>query len=193
MTATPSVPTPRSKSSRWWTILAVVAVLLGLAAYTLVTTQIAAMRTFSIPSDGMAPTLLRGDYILADMRYYVFHRPLTGDVIVFRRDGTYWVKRIIAADGGTVYGKDRLVFVDGHQLAEPYIQHRGSIDDSANGYFSNFGPVSISPGKFFVMGDNRDFSYDSRRPEVGLVDASEIIGKAMYIYWPSSRMGRKIQ
>ena len=109
----------------------------------------------------MEKTLVRGDRIVADLRSYDSHEPSAGDIVLFRREGTIFVKRAIATSGSTVTGRNGLAFVNGTQLDEPYIEHIGNVPEKLN----NFGPITVPVGKFFVMGDNRDVSYDSRMPE----------------------------
>ncbi|GAW92830.1 signal peptidase I [Calderihabitans maritimus] len=137
---------------------------------------------FYIPSSSMEPTLRPGDRILVNKFIYHFQKPRRGDVIVFRfpldpqRD---FIKRIIAFGGETLEVKNNQVFIDGRKLEEPYLP--------PDIRFGNYGPVTIPEGYYFVMGDNRSHSQDSRF--WGPLNRKYIIGKAVLIFWPWFRAG----
>jgi signal peptidase I len=160
------------------------------------------IQAFKIPSGSMIPTLLVGDHILVNkfllgtpvdipftninlFRMPGLRAPERGDVIVFKypedpkRD---FIKRVIGVGGDVVMEKNKDVYVNGRRLVEPYVQH---VDEEIkSGEYDrrdNFGPIVVPKGSVFVMGDNRDESYDSRF--WGFVDDSEIKGKAIIIYW----------
>lgn len=100
------------------------------------------------------------------------------EVILFRRDKVPFVKRVIAGPGNIIEGRAGEVLVDGKRLSEAYVQHEGTPIPE----LVDFGPTLIPAGKLFVMGDNRDVSYDSRVRDFGLVDVSDVLGKPLYIY-----------
>jgi len=155
------------------------------------------VQAFKIPSGSMIPTLLIGDHILVnkfiygttipftDKRVLIFTKPERGDIIVFKypedrsRD---FIKRAIAVEGDTIESRNKIIYVNGKPVEEPYIQHTdlstrpGGIEPR-----DNFGPIIVPKGKYFMMGDNRDQSYDSRY--WGYVDMGDIRGKALIIYW----------
>jgi len=135
---------------------------------------------FWIPSGSMRPTLQPGDYILVNRLVYRIHPPRLGDVIVFRypRD-EHWefVKRVIAGPGDVVEERDGHFWVDGSRLRQPFAS--SAAGRGSPGPTVNFG--KIPPDKFFVLGDNRGNSLDSRF--WGTVDAREVIGEAFVIYW----------
>jgi signal peptidase I len=136
----------------------------------------------------MEKTLRQGDHFVVDI---TSRRVGRRDVVVFLRDGTYFVKRAIAINGDSIQGKDGAVFVNGTEQDEPYVEHiggRGGQED----WMNIFGPITIPQGKCFVMGDNRDVSLDSRSTELGLADESSIIGKPLYIFG-SDRPGKNIR
>ncbi len=187
----------KKKSSIRETIEAVVvAFLIALVIRTFV------IQAFKIPSGSMIPTLLVGDHILVNkfllgtpvdipftnitlFRMPGLRKPRRGDIIVFKypedpkRD---FIKRVVGLGGDVVMSKDKVVYVNGRRLVEPYTQH---VDEEIKpGQFDrrdNFGPVVVPQGSVFVMGDNRDQSYDSRF--WGFVDDAEIKGNAIIIYW----------
>jgi signal peptidase I len=169
----------------------VVAVLLALFVRTFI------VQAFKIPSGSMLPTLQIGDHLLVNKFSYgvrlpvigtqLIHRPgpAYGDVVVFRfpRDRSLdYIKRVVAIGGDTVEVRDKLVFLNGKQVINPhaYFTNR-DIMNAAAGPRDNFGPVTVPAGKIFVMGDNRDNSYDSRF--WGFVDLQDVLGKAFIIYW----------
>ena len=194
--AVPAAPAkPRRKSLiREYGEAIAIAVLLALVIRTLV------VQAFTIPSGSMMDTLLVGDYILVNKFLYGPELPLTdarlpglrdphrGDIIVFkypqdeRRD---FIKRIVAGPGQTVQIRGGQVLVDGQALVEPYIKRtEGALPPGAQaycGYAYGCEPTLVPPGSYFVMGDNRDNSQDSRY--WGFVKRDKIKGKAFLIYW----------
>jgi len=155
------------------------------------------IQAFKIPSGSMMPTLLIGDHILvnkfiygtkipfSDRRILVFKKPERGDIIVFKypedpeRD---FIKRVIAIGGDSIESSDKVVYVNGKPLEEPYVQHVDPpIRPKGNDLRDNFGPITVPMEKAFVMGDNRDQSYDSRW--WGFVEMKDIRGEALIIYW----------
>ena len=115
--------------------------------------------------------------------HYLFHSPRQGDVVVFRygkaNPDKDLVKRVIAVPGQTVEVRHGVVYVDGVPLDEPYVA------DEAAGY-DTMAPLMLGPDEYFVMGDNRVASYDSR--SWGALPAKSILGKAWVIYWPFSKV-----
>jgi signal peptidase I len=155
------------------------------------------IQAFKIPSGSMIPTLLIGDHILvnkflygtqiplSDKRILIVRKPERGDIIVFKfpedrnRD---FIKRIIAVEGDTIEARNKTIYVNGKPSTEPYIQHTDtSVRPGGIEPRDNFGPLIVPKGKYFMMGDNRDQSYDSRY--WGYVDINDIRGKALVIYW----------
>ena len=152
----------------------VIAVLLALLIRTFV------VQAFTIPSGSMSPTLLVGDYILVNKFIYRFRDPTRGDIIVFKypwdekRD---FIKRIVAVGGEEVLIKGRQVFVNGRPASEPFAIFSDLNPHSQSAY----GPVTVPADSYFVMGDNRDNSQDSRY--WGFLKGEKIRGKAFMIYW----------
>lgn len=137
---------------------------------------------FYIPSGSMEPTLQIGDRIIVSKLNYYFEEPSRGDIMVFRfpldpsRD---FVKRVIACGGETVAVRNSQLYINGKPVDEDYLP--GDLQ------FPDFGPVKVPEGSYFVMGDNRNNSDDSRR--WGPVPQEYIVGKAIFIYWPLNRIG----
>ena len=172
--------------SRWWLVVTLPLAFLTLSVLGGAVTRASGFRSFSIPSTSMEKTLRRGDHFVVDTHP---HPPVRQDVIIFFRNQTYFVKRVIAIGGDTIQGKNRVILVNGNEQDEPYVQHVRT--DSAD-WMDNFGPMTIPLGKCFVMGDNRDVSLDSRSSEFGLVDVTSIIGKPLYVFGSDS-VGRSIR
>lgn len=151
------------------------------------------VQAYKIPSGSMLPTLLIGDHILVnkfifgtgvpfmDERILVFKELEKGDIIVFEypkdpdRD---FIKRVIAVDGEKVEIKNKKIFINGDQIDDPW----GNFTDSnIQNYRDNFGPVVVPEDNYFVMGDNRDNSHDSRF--WGFVQKNQVKGEAFIIYF----------
>jgi signal peptidase I len=138
----------------------------------------------------MDRTITRGDRIVADMRYYRSRRPAHRDTIILLRDHTFFIKRVIAIKGDSIQGQNNVIFLNGEKQDEPYVEHTSRAAEL--NWMINFGPIYIPSGKYFVMGDNRDVSLDSRSAEFGLVDDNAIVGKPLYIF-SSDRQGRSVR
>ena len=136
------------------------------------------IRFFLVPSEPMAPTLRKSDYIVGfDVRPSELGR---GDIVVFSSGhrGDYYVKRVVALPGETVSIIDGFLYINGQALEEKHVGNRS--DDT-------LGPIRVPEGHVFLMGDNRTNSYDSRW--FGPVPADLVKAKVSFIYNPVSRMG----
>ncbi len=160
------------------------------------------IQAFRIPSGSMIPTLLVGDQILVlKMAYGIhnpvnglylahFHGPQRGDIVVFRYpfDETKdFIKRVIGLPGDHIQVKDKIVYVNGKPMTEPYTQYLHP-DEKDVPRRDVMGDTVVPPGQYFVMGDNRDDSYDSRY--WGFVKRDKILGRAFMIYWSWNDVGR---
>lgn len=155
------------------------------------------IQAFKIPSGSMIPTLLVGDHILVNKflygtkipfsgkRAFMFKKPERGDIIVFKypeNPSKDFIKRVVAAEGDVIESKNKMIHVNGNKVNEPYAQHTdSSMRPMGIEPRDNFGPVIVPKNKYFVMGDNRDQSYDSRY--WGYVDIKDVKGKALILYW----------
>lgn len=153
----------------------ILAVALGLAARQWL---VSAVR---IAGNSMAKTLVSGDIILVTRPDYAFGgAPERGDIVECAfpgRDGRY-VKRVIGLPGDTVEFVDGALFVNGQAVSEPYVTSQ-TEDIHAE----------LGPDEYFVLGDNRAESYDSRAADMGCVSRDCILGRVRIILWPLSRFG----
>jgi signal peptidase I len=160
-----------------------------------------------IPSESMVETLLVGDHLLVSRFGYSAEVPFTGiratlwrtperqELIVFRSKqagSPDLVKRIIGVPGDTVEIRNHAAWINGRPLVEPYL-------NTSNGGMDDFGPVTVPAGNFFVMGDNRGNSYDSRF--WGFVPREAIVGSPVIIYmsvdadreaWEPGHLGARV-
>ena len=180
---------PSKSASRWWIVLCVPLSLITLDLLGIAATRASGFRTFEVPSTSMERTIQKGDRIVADVWYYDKRSPERQDVIIFKNGTSFVVKRVIAVGGDTITGRNGSVILNGKTLDEPFVEHQGVPSES---FLGTFGPITLLSDKYFVMGDNRDVSLDSRSPEIGLVDKKSILGKTLYVF-SSTRQGKKIR
>ena len=169
------------------------------------------IQSYLIPTGSMENTLLPGDFVIAAKFMYLFNHPEPhrGEVIVFKYPlSSYriFIKRCIGLPGDTVKIVNKKLYLNGNPLKEPYVVHLDSrtipglkIPDfqvkwekrkftEEEQVRDNFGPVVVPPGSVFVMGDNRDYSYDSRF--WGPLPVKNIIGKPLLIFFSINTKGR---
>ena len=128
---------------------------------------------FRIEQVSMQPTLHEGEYVIVDKVSYLLHPPDRGDIIVFKHPGEDLIKRVIGLPGDTIEIRGGRVYINGSVLNEPYIKEP---------ILSTLSAQKIEAGRYFVMGDNRNNSSDSRA--FGPIPAGDMIGRAAIIYWP---------
>ncbi|MBI4094267.1 MAG: signal peptidase I [Candidatus Liptonbacteria bacterium] len=139
------------------------------------------VQPFLVSGQSMVPTFRNGDYLLIDELTYRFREPVRGEVVVFRSpdDATFFIKRIIGLPGERVEiqdGRVRIIsdaYPEGMALEEPYLP---SLTVTGGG------KGELGTGEYFVMGDNRSFSLDSR--SWGSIDADRIVGLVRLRLWP---------
>jgi signal peptidase I len=184
---------PATVRPSYWAFIAIVPLtVLSLSVLGAVVTRASGFQSFKVPSTSMEKTILQGDQIVADMRHYRSRSPKRGDIILFKRQGAIFIKRVIATGGDTIQGMNRDVFVNGEKVVEPYIQHTlQGIPPWTPNWIIHFGPVTVGNGNYFVIGDNRDISVDSRSPEFGSVEKNTIVGKALCIF-SSDHLGKSL-
>ena len=162
------------------------------------------VQAYRIPSGAMKPTLEVGDYVLADKLVYKKIEPKRGDIVIFpypEDPSKDFIKRVVAVGGETVEIIDKQILINGEVIVEPFVIHTDSNITRDNLRPRDYlGPVRVPDDSLFVMGDNRDHSYDSRF--WGFVKKSAVKGKAVIIYWSWdkenssvrwNRIGSKVQ
>ncbi|OGV97487.1 signal peptidase I [Microgenomates group bacterium RBG_16_45_19] len=152
------------------------------------------MQPHQVNGDSMIPNFHHGEYLLTDKISYKFNQPKRGDVVVFRSPpqaqcpegaGCDFIKRVIGLPGDTVTITNNHVVVNNQPLDETYIG--AAIETRPGAYMAN-GPVTIPTGQYFVLGDNRPHSSDSRT--WGPVEMGNIVGHVFFRYWPLNRIGQ---
>ncbi len=202
--------TPRSGNRAFWTelpFLVVIALVLAILLKTFV------VQAFYIPSSSMEPTLLIGDRVLVTKTAYLYREPRRGEVVVFSEDlgeaapeeggftGTLrslasglgvtagserdFIKRIIGLPGETIEMRAGVVYINGEPIPEAATSDGGYLSRPD---LTDFGPVTVEPGHYFMMGDNRPNSADSRYG-LGQIALDQILGRAFVIIWPVGSAG----
>jgi signal peptidase I len=134
------------------------------------------VQNFLVDGPSMQPGLHTGEYVLVNKLAYTFHGPERGDVIVFelpQDTSENLIKRVIGLPGDKLVLTQNTVTVDGVTLKEPYISAPENDQNQT---------LTVPPNNYFVLGDNRPVSDDSR--DWGFVPKDDIIGKAVIVYWP---------
>ncbi|MBR1770904.1 MAG: signal peptidase I [Lachnospiraceae bacterium] len=162
--------------------------LLGVLVLTWLLITYVIQRT-EVDGSSMEPTLSSGDNLFVDKISYRFHDPERFDIIVFPfqyQENTYYIKRIIGMPGETVQiTPDGSIYIDGERLQESY--GKEVIREDHIGRASE--PITLGENEYFVMGDNRNNSSDSRTTAVGNIQREDIIGRAWVRIWPLSEFG----
>jgi signal peptidase I len=167
------------RSAVEWVVIVAAALLTALLIKTFL------LQAFYIPSDSMNPTLVQHDRVLVNKLSYHFHDVHRGDIVVFERPPGEddpnikdLIKRVVGLPGDTVEGRNGGVLIDGRALKEPYVPKGTQTSD--------FPAQKIPKDKYWVMGDNRGNSKDSR--VFGPIPKSLIVGRAFIRVWPISKI-----
>jgi signal peptidase I len=169
----------RTRSTLEWVVVIAAAIVIALVLRTFV------IQTFYIPSDSMVPTLQQHDRVVVNKLSYHMHDVHRGDIVVFTTPKGVnpqfkdLVKRVVGLPGEAVQGKGGHVFVNGKQLPETYLP-KGT-------YTSDFGPTEVPANSYWVMGDNRGDSEDSR--VFHAIPGKTIVGRVFVRIWPLNRIG----
>lgn len=164
--------TIKSELISWMKTLVMAAILAGMInSFLIVNAQ--------VPTSSMENTIMAGDRVVALRMAYWFHEPERGDVAIFEypddpTGDTLYVKRVIGEPGDTVVVKDGDVYINEELLEEPYIREK-TIGD--------YGPFIVPEGCYFMMGDNRNDSLDSRFWKNTFVEEEEMLGKVFFGYY----------
>lgn len=176
----PAAP-PKKKGNAWveWLVVIFVAVTAALVVRQFVLQQ------FAVSGHSMDTTLHDGDRVLVNKMSYRLHDPNRGDVVVLKtiegageRD---LIKRVVGLPGESVEYRNCVLYIDGKELVEPYLDPTVVTPTACGG---DQAPITVPQDSVFVMGDNRGGSKDSR--DIGPVDYSDLLGRAFVIIWPTS-------
>ncbi len=139
-----------------------------------------------VEGDSMYPMLHDGDNLIVDKITYKFSDPERFDIVVFPyqyETNIFYIKRIIALPGETILIKDGVIYIDGEVLDEEY----GAEVIELSGIAAE--EIQLGDDEYFVLGDNRNHSKDSRDPSVGLLHEDDLVGRAWMRIWPFERFG----
>lgn len=153
---------------------------LSVAVILAIIIRIFLIEPFYIPSRSMEPSLYPGDRVLVNKLVYRFSQPARGDIMVFKyplAPSKNYIKRVVGLPGETIQGRDSKIYINGKELVEDYLPDGLGTGD--------FDPVTIPREHYFMMGDNRGDSEDSRY--WGTLERRLVKGKAVVIYWPIGR------
>lgn len=138
----------------------------------------------SIIGKSMEPSLHEKDQVVINKVSYKFKDPERFDVIIFTHEDQHLVKRIIGLPGETVQIKDGKIYINGEELEEDYGREPSILD-----YGVAIEPIYLMPDEYFVLGDNRNGSNDSRNSVIGNIERENIVGKAWLRIWPFDNIG----
>lgn len=134
-----------------------------------------------VQGSSMFPTLVEGDRLIVNKIGYTIGEPDYGDIVILSySDSVEYVKRVIGKGGDTIEIKNMVVYRNGEPLEEDYI----NTDP-----YEDFAKVTVPEGTYFVMGDNRANSSDSRYPSLGFVEKDAIDGRVIFRIWPFTEIG----
>ena len=180
---------PRRERAWWRGALVVLGSLALVMAADYGVALVFAGRTFgvyTVPTLSMAPAILDGDHILVDHLAYrgpLGGEPRRGDLVIYKyprdRRRTF-VKRVVGVPGDRLEGRDNTILLNGRALVEPFIVQQGGPD---------FGPVVVPEVSYFLLGDNRRHSSDSRMSEHGFVPREDVLGRVVRVLWSSDEGG----
>lgn len=147
------------------------------------------VRPVVVHETSMTDTLQPGDYLLMNKIIYKNHEAERGDIVVLHSDlkqdngrEKLLIKRVIGLPGDTVFISDNSVYINGELLEEEYIREPGVVPGDID--------ITVPEGEYFVMGDNRGNSIDSRSEEVGCVRHEDLVGKAFFRLFPFKNIGK---
>ena len=190
--AGPAGTGPRRRR-RWGRALAETAITILVVVLLAGLVRAFAFQTFWIPSSSMVPTLGVYDRVLVQKAFFSWRDVREGDIVVFSHppldhcggpQGGDLVKRVIALPGQTIYSSRNSIYVNGRLLAEPYLPHNDPLGPPIPDASSQH-PYRVPPGEFYMLGDNRAISCDSRY--WGPIKGSSIIGKVVLVLWHDDR------
>jgi signal peptidase I len=185
----PADPNPAARRRRRRRRLVETVITIGVAVLLAGLVRAYAFQSFWIPTSSMVPTLGVYDRILVQKAFFNWHDVREGDIVVFSQppldrcggpQGGDLVKRVIALPGQTIYSDGNGIYINGRLLAEPYLPHDDPLGPPIPDATSKH-PYRVPQGEFYMMGDNRAISCDSRY--WGPIEGSSMIGKVILVWW----------
>jgi signal peptidase I len=179
----------QKKTKPTWAVALEWAILIASALVIALLIKAFLFQAFYIPSDSMVPTLKTHDRVIVNKLSYKLHPVHRGDIIVFKSPPDVdpsvkdLIKRVIALPGETVEGRpDGHIYINGKRLDEPYLPKGQAPGQS-------FAAIKVPPDSYWVMGDNRKNSFDSRFFPEHFIRKKDIVGRAFVRIWPLNRLG----
>lgn len=171
--------TETKKKNEWveWGKAILIAILLAFLLRSFV------FATSIVDGSSMDPTLEDGERVIFNKFIYLIGDPSHGDIVIIQRPHKNYVKRVIALPGETVEMINHVLYINGKKYESSF------VSEEARMHTGNFGPIEIPKDSYFVMGDNRAISRDSRNG-LGFIDRDDIIGKSEFIIFPFSDWSR---
>lgn len=165
-------------------------ILMVLVPYIVIIAVVILVRIFIIDpvrvdGNSMNDTLQNGEVMILNKIVYKRHAIKRFDIVVVNEGEKLIIKRVIGLPGETISYKDNKLYINGKEIEDPY-----SFTKTDDFSIEDVGHTKIPGDTYFVMGDNRSFSLDSRYPSVGVIKRTQIVGRARYIIWPFEKLGR---
>jgi signal peptidase I len=195
-------PTKAQKAARLRRLVIEYVIIIAVAVGLALLVQAYAVKPYRIPSGSMENTLMVGDRVFVNRFIYHFRSVHRGDIVVFREPGngqdagTVLIKRVVGLPGDKISLLNGFVYINGKRLSEPYVRPQrnpdGTYSPEPTLHFDDgmpydlAAPYRVPAGTYFMMGDNRTDSGDSR--QFGPMPSANIIGEAFLIYWPLNRL-----
>ena len=170
---TPKRTKKRRKKPFIWEALEVIVIAVVMA----IVLKAFIVEMYWVPSESMVPTIMVKDHVVVTKFNYWLREPERGEIVVFEspvEKNKNLIKRLIGVPGDTIEFKDNVLYINGEQVQEDYL--------SDEVFTADYGPIIVPEEMYFMCGDNRQRSYDSR--SWGFVSKEQIIGKGVAIYWP---------
>lgn len=170
---TPKRTKKRRKKPFIWEALEVIVIAVVMA----IVLKAFIVEMYWVPSESMVPTIMVKDHVVVTKFNYWLREPERGEIVVFEspvEKNKNLIKRLIGVPGDTIEFKDNVLYINGEQVQEDYL--------SDEVFTADYGPITVPEEMYFMCGDNRQRSYDSR--SWGFVSKEQIIGKGVAIYWP---------
>jgi signal peptidase I len=178
--------------NRWYVYALIAVTVVMIDTYVVTTGVTVFVQAFRIPTPSMEPTVMVDDYLIVNNQAYWFSKPKRGDIAVHRdtKSGKTYMHRVIGVPGDAIEIRRRTVFINDQKLDEPYVYFIRPPGQE-NAREDSHPPLLLPPDTYFLMGDNRDNSMDSRY--TGPVQGADIVGKAKMLYFSWDSKTEKVR